>query len=220
MITGLKGNYLYLVGTFLELFLLVGCSIGGDVSPSPTSPPAGETQTSLLVTSTPTLQPTPTIPPRTLTICLGTEPETLFIYGGASLAQSHILEAIYDGPFDRIGYQYQPVILEKLPNLEDGDANLVPVSVQAGDWVVNNAGQLVQLDLGEIVRPAGCSHIDCAVTWDGGSLEMDQLSATFTLKEGIKWSDSTPLTAADSAFSSPISFWLWIICRCRFDSST
>ena len=205
MISGFIGNYLYLVGTFLGLFLLVGCSIGGDVSSSPTAPPAGETQASLQVTSTPTLQPTPTIPPRTLTVCLGAEPETLFIYGGASLVQKHILEAIYDGPVDRIGYQYQPVILEKLPNLADGDANLVPVSVQAGDLVVNSAGQLVPLNLGEIVRPAGCAHIDCAVAWDGGPLEMDQLSATFTLKEGIKWSDSTPLTAADSAFSSQIA---------------
>ncbi|MFC1923080.1 ABC transporter substrate-binding protein [Chloroflexota bacterium] len=205
MITGFKGSNIYLVGTFLGLSLLVGCSIGGEVSPSPTTPPAGETQASLQITSTPTLQPTPTIPPRTLTICLGAEPDTLFIYGGASLAQNHILEAIYDGPLDRIGYQYQPVILEKLPNLADGDANLAPISVQAGDWVVNNAGQLVQLNQGEIVRPAGCSQSDCAIAWDGGPLEMDQLSATFTLKEGIRWSDSTPLTAADSVFSYQIA---------------
>jgi peptide/nickel transport system substrate-binding protein len=201
MITAFKGKYLFLVGAILGVFLLVGCSFGGETSPSPTSPPVNETQASLQVTATSTLQPTPTVPPRTLTICLGAEPETLFIYGGASQAQSQILEAIYDGPLDRLGYQYQPVILEKLPNLADGDADIKPVSVQGGDWVVNNTGQLVQLDLGETVRPSGCSRTDCAVPWDGGPLEMEQLSAIFTIKEGVKWSDSAPLTAADSVFS-------------------
>jgi peptide/nickel transport system substrate-binding protein len=140
-----------------------------------------------------------------LTICIAEEPETLYIYGGNSLAQRHILEAIYDGPVDMVGYQNQAVILDKLPNLADGDAALEAVSVQAGDWVINDAGQLVQLEPGEVVRPFGCSNSGCAVAWDGGPLEIAQLSATFTLKAGIKWSDSTPLTAADSEFSYQIA---------------
>jgi peptide/nickel transport system substrate-binding protein len=156
-------------------------------------------------TATPTIQPIPTIPPRRLTICLGAEPETLYIYGGVSLAQSHILGAIYDGPIDVVGYQNHPVILEKLPNLADGDAVLEPVSVQAGDLVVNDTGQVVQLDLGEVVRPYGCSSSECAVAWGGGQLELAQLSATFTIKQDLKWSDSVPLTAADSVFSYQIA---------------
>ena len=30
---------------------------------------------------------------------------------------------------------------------------------------------------------------------------MDQVSATYTLKAGLQWSDGAPLTAADSVFS-------------------
>jgi peptide/nickel transport system substrate-binding protein len=201
MLVAYKGNYHYLIWFFVGVLLLAGCSDAGELSPSPTVPSVNETQVRFQSTSTPTIQPTATIPPRTLTICLGAEPETLFIYGGASPAQNHILEAIYDGPIDSIEYQYYPVILEKLPNLADGDANIEPVSVQAGDWVVNNEGQLVQLDYGEVVRPSGCSHPDCAIAWNGEPLEMEQLSADFTIKEGVSWSDSTPLTAADSVFS-------------------
>jgi peptide/nickel transport system substrate-binding protein len=200
-----SARYLNLVSILLGLYLLVSCSFGDQELPTQTHNAGEATAEEPPLPTTPLIPPSPTVPPRRLTICLAAEPETLYIYGGASLAQSQILEAIYDGPIDQVGYQNQPVILEKLPDLADGDAVLEPVSVQAGDWVVNNAGQLVQLEVGEIVRPYGCSNAGCAVAWDGGPLELPQLSATFTLKEGIKWSDSTPLTASDSAFSYQIA---------------
>jgi len=112
-----------------------------------------------------------------------------------------VREAIYDGPIDERGFDYQPVILEKLPSLADGDAVIEPVWVEAGDWVVDNNGDIVQLSEGVVVRPAGCRYPDCAVTFAQGTLQMDQLSATFRLLGSIKWSDGTPLTAADSVFS-------------------
>jgi peptide/nickel transport system substrate-binding protein len=205
MLTGYQGKYRFLVGIFLIVFLLSKCSIGGEGSATQTPTVEEWTQASPEASGTPTAEPTPTSPPRTLTICMGSEPESLYIYSGSSLAQRNILEAIYDGPVDLVGYQYQPVILEKLPSLVDGDASLEPVPVQSGDWVVNNAGHLVRIDMGEVVRPYGCNSSDCAVTWDGGELEMPQLSATFILKGGIKWSDSTPLIAADSVFSFSIA---------------
>lgn len=155
--------------------------------------------------ATPVSEATPTPIPRILTICLGAEPDTLYFYGGGSMAQSHILEAIYDGPIDTRGFDYQPVILEKLPSLADGDAALEPVAVQTGDRVVDDHGQLLPLQPGVVVRPFGCTSPKCAVTWDGSALEMAQLSATFTLREGIKWSDGEPLTADDSVFSYQIA---------------
>jgi peptide/nickel transport system substrate-binding protein len=189
----------------LIVFLLAGCSFGDQETPAGTVTTTEPTPIEIGITATPSTPPTPTVPPRRLTICISEEPETLYIYGGNSLAQRHILEAVYDGPVDTVGYQNQPVILEKLPSLADGDAVLEPVLVEAGDQVVNNAGQLVQLEPGDVVRPFGCASSGCAVAWDGGPLEMAQLSATFTLKEGIRWSDSTPLTAADSEFSYQIA---------------
>jgi peptide/nickel transport system substrate-binding protein len=117
----------------------------------------------------------------------------------------NILAAIYDGPIDTNGFAYQPVILEKLPSLADGDAVLQPVSVQENDRIVNDAGEVVLLKPGEIVRPFGCNLPSCAVPWYGSPLEMAQLSSTFSLLEGLRWSDGEPLTARDSVFSYHIA---------------
>jgi peptide/nickel transport system substrate-binding protein len=190
-----------LVWVLIFAALLISCSSEGGDLPTPTSIDAESTSENTQEAATATTPPTPTTPPRRLTICIAEEPETLFIYGGDSLAQRHVLQAIYDGPIDTLGYQNQPVILEKLPNLADGDALIEPITVTAGDLIVDSTGQLIRLQPGDMVRPYGCASSACAVSWDGAALELPQLSATFTLKPGIKWSDSTPLTAADSVFS-------------------
>lgn len=199
------GRAFFRRGLILPLFcagllLLAACNLftGPSPPPSPQTPLAG-------TASSPTGTPEPTPIPRVLTICLGAEPEQLYLYGGQSLSKSHILEAIYDGPIDARGFDYQPVILEKLPSLADGDAVVEPVSVAEEDWVVNDAGQLVQLFPGETVRPFGCTSPDCALVWEGQPLEMAQLSAEFTLLAGLKWSDGEPLTARDSLFSYTIA---------------
>lgn len=145
--------------------------------------------------------PTPTPAPRVLTICLGSEPETLEPYQATGYAAQVILEAIYDGPVDTRGYELQPVIVEKLPSLAGGDAELAAVPVQEGDLVVTDGGDVAPLAEGLRVRPAGCRAADCAVAYTGQTLDMDQLSATFRLLPGLKWSDGTPLTAADSAWA-------------------
>ncbi|MDZ4158466.1 MAG: ABC transporter substrate-binding protein [Anaerolineaceae bacterium] len=169
---------------------LAGCQTPGakpDATPTPDVP-------------LPTLTPTET--PRALVICLGQEPTTLYAYGGASRAMWSVLEAIYDGPFDTRQYAAQPVILEKMPNLTDGDALLSPVTVSSGDEVIDAHGELVTLTAGVKVFPAGCSDPGCILTWDGSApLQMDQLSVTFKLLPGITWSDGEPLTAADSVYS-------------------
>ncbi len=147
---------------------------------------------------------TPTPPPsgpKTLVICQGQEPETLYIYGGSMLAASHVQEAIYDGPIDSRTYAFQPIILEKLPSIEDGDAVVKKVTVQAGDMVVDDNGDPVELEEGVMIRPAGCRSSDCAVEFTGEPVEMDQMVVTFKLLDGIKWSDGEPLTADDSVYS-------------------
>lgn len=168
--------------------------------------PAIETPQPVVPTIVP---PTPTAtlpPPRSLVVCLGSEPSSLYLYGGASPAMWSILEAVYDGPFDTRDYAAQPVILEKLPSIADGSASIQPVTVRAGDEVVNSAGQLVNLEQGTTIYPAGCNSADCAVQYDGSAeLQMDQLRAVFKLLPGITWSDGAPLTAHDSVFSFQIS---------------
>jgi peptide/nickel transport system substrate-binding protein len=159
-------------------------------------------------TSTPSPSPTILITPtaeRTLTICTGAEPDTLYLYSAGMLAGVNILEAVYDGPIDSVGFSYQPVILEKLPSLADGDASLQSVSVKENDFVVNDSGDVVLLRPGVKVRPFGCSSSECAITWQGGDLQMPQLSATFTLLPGLLWSDGQPLTADDSLYGYEVA---------------
>ena len=156
------------------------------------------------VANTPTLTPLATATPvvRSLKICLGEEPNTLYPYGNLNSAARSVLSAIYDGPMDVVEYGYEPIILEKIPTLEDGDAQISPVSVTAGTEVIDTTGNVVLLSTGTRVRPSGCRSDDCAIAYDGSStLQMDQLVVTFTMLEGLMWSDGAPLTASDSIYS-------------------
>jgi peptide/nickel transport system substrate-binding protein len=117
-----------------------------------------------------------------------------------------VLEAVYDGPIDIRQYQSQPVILQDLPSLSNGGATLQAVDVKSGDELVNADGVLVNLVKGVKVIPSGCTSGDCAQAWDGTSaLKVDQLSLTFKIKPGIKWSDGQALTAADSLYSYQVA---------------
>ncbi len=153
-------------------------------------------------TETPPPLLTPTPAPRSLTVCLGEEPNTLYPYGSLNSAARSVLSAVYDGPMDVFEYGYEPVILEKIPSLEDGDAQVVKLKVGEGDDVVNAAGNVVTLTKGGEVRPSGCRSDSCKVIYDGVSeIEMDQMVVTFTMLEGLQWSDGEPLTSDDSIYS-------------------
>lgn len=180
------------------LFLLSSCQFplgaGKEVPTSTPEPPP-----------VPTLTPTP-LPPRTLTICLGAEPNTLYPLGGPDTAARTVLETIYDGPMDVLGYKHQPVILEHIPNMARGDALIDAVPVKMGDPIIDAEGELVFLDVGTRVRPAGCRSDECAIEYAGASsLEMDQMIVNFSLLEGLVWSDGEPLTSADSIYAYGLS---------------
>ena len=175
------------------LFLLAAC--GGN-KPTPTA--------TALPTHPP--EPTPTqtavVPPSSLTVCLGQEPATLFPLNNPSSAARSVLAAVYDGPIDTNSYGYQPVILERLPSLQNGDAQLFTKAVYVGDEVVDASGTPITLTVGSKVHPAGCRSDSCAVVYDGkAEIEMDQMQVTFRLLPGLTWSDGAPLTAADSVYS-------------------
>ena len=159
-----------------------------------------------------TATPEPEVPveaePRTLVLCVGQEADTLYVYGGSMAAASSVREAFYDGPIDGNTFEYQPIILEKLPSLDDGDAVIQAVAVAEGDTVTDDAGNVATLTAtttdapGTLVRPAGCRSADCAVVYDGTNVtEMDQMVVTFKMLEGLLWSDGTPLKASDSVYS-------------------
>ena len=177
---------------FTALFLFA-CTGGGTPLPPLASP-----------SPNPTASPIPA-PPTTLMVCLGAEPQSLYLNSGNDLAMRTVLEAIYDGPIDSNGFGYQPVILASLPSIENKGAVVAPVAVREGDRVLNNAGVPVTLAVGETIRPAGCRDASCATTYSGGDLTMDQLTANFDLRQGIAWSDGVPLTADDSLFAFEVA---------------
>ena len=186
----------YIAKTLTGLFILV--LILSSCAPQQTDIPViNETRTPV----SPPL-PTPTPAPRSLTVCLGEEPNTLYPYGSPNSAARSVLSALYDGPIDIVEYGYEPIILEKIPNINDGDAQISPISVTAGTQVTDSSGNIVSLATGVKVRPSGCRGDDCVITYDGSStIQMDQLVVTFTMLEGLMWSDGEPLTASDSIYS-------------------
>ena len=189
----MKTNFIKaLIFLFILALTLPACAPQAIVTPFVTDTPTPP--------SLPLFTPTPVT--RSLTVCLGEEPNTLYPYGNLNSAARSVLSAIYDGPMDVTDYGYEPIILEKIPSLEDGDAQVSPISVNAGSKIVDSSGNVVLLSTGTKVRPSGCRSDDCAVSYDGSStLQMDQIVATFTMLKGLMWSDGAPLTSSDSIYS-------------------
>ncbi len=139
---------------------------------------------------------------RKLTICLGYQPDSLYIYKAGTQVDWDILQAVYDGPFDTIAGETIPVILESLPSIENGEIEIRSVTAQEGDTILNTAGEPVSLAAGVTYFPSGCNSADCAVQWNGSDpVTLDQAVITFQLKPDLLWSDGTPLTSQDSVFS-------------------
>ena len=180
-----------LLTVFMALFILAACGL-----------PVGNDNVTAVPTGTLPPLPTPTPSPRELTVCLGEEPNTLYPFGGPNAAARSVLAAVYDGPIDTVGYDYQPVILSQIPSLANGDAQISKITVQPGSQVVDADGNLVLLETGVRVRPSGCRADDCVIAYDGVStVEMDQMIVTFRMRGDVTWSDGTPLTAEDSIYA-------------------
>ncbi len=162
-------------------------------TPSPSSTLA-PTDTS---TATPTATATP-LPPKEFTVCQALEPNTLFIYGRPSRAARNVLAGIYDGPIDTRAYQFQPVILEKIPSLADGDAIQRTVQVFEGAKVADVNGQVVDLLPGVTVINVDGQQVTFE---EGGVITTTQMVVTFTLRAGVAWADGQPLTSGDSRYS-------------------
>jgi len=182
--------------------LFIGCSSQKIVTVTVTTPPE-----TVVVTATPSPTPTRLPPePKTLTICLIGEPDTLYLYGGSRLpATRHVMEALYDGPIDHRNYDYQPVILEKVPSIADGDAVVRDVRVREGSRVVDAEGAVVTLTEGIRIRPSGCYSEECVIEFEGDPLWMERMEVTFGLREDVTWADGEPLTVDDSLFAFEVA---------------
>jgi peptide/nickel transport system substrate-binding protein len=196
---------LLIVPVLLLLWLILAACTG---TPEPTPAVTESNPTPSEVEEEPTAEaprptdiPTPE-PEEVLVVCLGREPETLFLYGGNSAAMWSVLEAIYDGPFDTLDGQPQAVILQNVPSVDNGGVVFEPLAVEAGDMVVNADGAMTALQPGTQILPSGCTNRACAVAWQPDEeIAMDVMQVTYQLLPGLTWSDGAPLTASDSVFS-------------------
>ena len=111
------------VGLFFFFSIAVtACSSTPSPSTPETIPPTTQVRIPTPTLHTPipgnTPRPTATARPRALTICLGAEPDSLWLYGSSMLVKNTVLESVYDGPIDPLDYDFQPVILENFPVLQ------------------------------------------------------------------------------------------------------
>ncbi len=191
-------RYLLLV----VLLLVTACT----PTPNPTVSP--DTETSIPTeTLSPTAVPSPTpVPPRVLTVCMGSEPASLFAYADGSVAARTVRQAIYDGPVDWLGYSPTPVILQEIPTTDNGGVTAEAIEVQAGGLIITAAGELRPLENGVSYYPSGCTEAACAQVYPGtGPVAIDQTVIRFRLLPGLQWSDGSPLTADDSVYAYEVA---------------
>jgi len=86
----------------LSLFLICLTAAVGLTACQPASPATGTGGTITAIPATPTAT---AVPLKTLVVCLGSEPESLYLYGNLNPSAWSVLEAVYDGPIDTVHYQ-------------------------------------------------------------------------------------------------------------------
>ena len=133
---------------------------------------------------------------KNLVICTTQEPVTLYPYGQTLPVETAVLHALFENDYTTLAYDLQPQGLAAIPSLANEDAHLRPVTVQAGDIVVNAEGEVAVLS-------DGMTIIDLAgdeIRFDGAPVNTPQLVVEFTMKQRY-WADGQPVTAADSVYS-------------------
>ena len=129
----------------------------------------------------------------TVVIGFTQEPATMYDFAESAAVQRTASQLVRGNAFTQYSYDYQPDMLEKLPNLKDGDAKLNTVEVKAGDKVYDADGNVVELKAGvKVVDVDGKT-----VEYKDGTVKMPQLVVTFKYKAGLKWSDGEPVKKED-----------------------
>jgi peptide/nickel transport system substrate-binding protein len=159
------------------------------------APAAAETAVSGANPAAPEPTATPA-PAKELILCMSGPPRDLYLYGDNSPAAVGLRHAIYEAPFTSAGYEFAAQGLESLPGLAGGGAQLLPVTVNEGEQVVDVNGRVLELRKGVRVF----DQTGAEVAFRGDPITMQQLAVDFTFKP-LVWSDGTPVTAADSLFS-------------------
>ncbi len=137
----------------------------------------------------------------TVVVAMTQEPETLFTLVNSQATAVNITYLIGAVAATSYSYDYQPVGLTRLPSLDNGGAVLNEVEVSAGDMVWDTSGTAVELAPGVEIQTADGKTI----TYEDGTVTMNQLVVTFEHVEGITWEDGEPRKQADYELGHRIS---------------
>jgi len=140
-------------------------------------------------TATPTMpQPTapppvPTAPPPAETvrqhlILCTTEPRAASPFL-PSQSGSDLLALFYEEPVERVGYEWEPRLVERVPALETGDVTTRTVKVTNGTRYADALGLVRQYT-------------------EADPIELPRMIVTFTLKSDLLWSDGVTITSKDA----------------------
>ncbi len=153
--------------------VLFGACVQGGASPSPEA-----TATAMPVVPSPVPRITATVSssPRRVVVC-ATEPEAASPFAPSASGDA-LLSLFYEPPLERHLYRWEPRLVTHLPTLATGDVVTRMVMVPVGGRYVDLSGA-VRVHEGPQPRV------------------LPQMVVTFTLREGVRWSDGELLTAKD-----------------------
>jgi peptide/nickel transport system substrate-binding protein len=167
------------------LLILSACAIEGGVAPTAEPGPL-PSPTPVVVTATAsvaaqaTAEPTP-VPETGLRIGLEAAPPDLLPYHTDATDErttAALSELLFPAPLLALNYNYTNTgVLEQLPSFENGD-----VSVGSVQLYLDSSG-FITTTVTEVVT------------------SVQQLSVVFRWNRNLRWSDGTPVTAADSVFA-------------------
>ncbi|MBU2609551.1 MAG: peptide ABC transporter substrate-binding protein [Chloroflexi bacterium] len=128
------------------------------------------------------------------TILIGERSEPAGLWPWEDCYVCQVVGALVFGlDYVELDYEYQPIMLKRIPSIENGAVAVNPVQVKEGEAVVDVDGYAVTLAPGMRIRDAHGN----IVTFQGDAVEMRQLTVRFEYVEGLTWSDGAPVSSAD-----------------------
>lgn len=129
------------------------------------------------------------------------EPASLFTLVESAAVAVQIAQLVGGVTITTYDYDYQPVTLKQLPRLDNGGATNTAIDVTAGDMVWTTDSEAKALAAGdEIVTSDGET-----ITYESGTVKMNQLAVTFESIDGLKWADGKPVVQADYELGTKIT---------------
>jgi peptide/nickel transport system substrate-binding protein len=181
-------NALRYIVIFIGLLSLAACEVQGGVArPTPSLPPAAVASTEAAPPTTVPEASATAIPALTaagdgsLRIGMRVDPGDLLPYhtdGADERATGPISELLFPAPLLTLSYGYTTTgILERVPSIANGD-----VVINTVDVYLDTTG-LITTTVTDVIT------------------QVQQIDVTFHWNPALRWSDGTPLTAADSVFA-------------------